>query len=82
VKRWLLLLVLFAAPAVRADELLVAAAADLKFALDEIVADFQKTHTNDTIKVTYGSSGNLSSQIENGAPFDLFFSADVSFRND
>jgi len=79
VKRWLLLLLLFAAPAVRADELLVAAAADLKFALDEIVADFQKTHTNDTIKVTYGSSGNLSSQIENGAPFDLFFSADVQF---
>jgi len=63
----------------RAAEITVAAAADLKFALDEIVADLQKTHTNDTIKVTYGSSGNLASQIENGAPFDVFFSADVQF---
>jgi len=69
----------FGALTARAAQITVAAAADVKFALDEIVADFQKTHTNDTIKVTYGASGNLASQIENGAPFDVFFSADVQF---
>ena len=58
---------------------MVAAAADLKFALDEIVADFQKEHTNATVKITYGSSGNFFAQIENGAPFDLFLSADVNY---
>ena len=74
---YLLVMQLMASATLRAAEIAVAAAADLKFALDEIVADFQKAHTNDTIKVTYGASGNLSSQIENGAPFDVFLSADV-----
>ncbi|MGD0058605.1 MAG: molybdate ABC transporter substrate-binding protein [Verrucomicrobiia bacterium] len=57
----------------------VAAAADLKFALDPIVADFQKQHSNVTVRVSYGSSGNLFAQIDNGAPFDLFLSADIDF---
>ena len=58
-------------------ELLVAAAADMKFAFDEIVADFQKEHFNATVNVTYGASGSLYAQLENGAPFDLFLSADT-----
>jgi molybdate transport system substrate-binding protein len=57
----------------------VAAAADLKFALDPIVADFEKQHSNVTVRVSYGSSGNLFAQIDNGAPFDLFLSADIDF---
>ena len=78
-KQVLIAFLLFGALTTRAAEITVAAAADLKFALDEIVSDLQKAHTNDTIKVTYGASGNLASQIENGAPFDIFFSADVQF---
>jgi molybdate transport system substrate-binding protein len=58
---------------------MVAAAADLKFALDDVVADFRKDHPEHDVKVTYGSSGVLYSQIDNGAPFDLFLSADVKF---
>src|SRR5580658_4588080 len=57
----------------------IAAAADLKFALDPIVADFEKQHSNVMVRVSYGSSGNLSAQIDNGAPFDLFLSADIDF---
>jgi molybdate transport system substrate-binding protein len=57
----------------------VAAAADLKFALDPIIADFEKQHSNVTVRVSYGSSGNLFAQIDNGAPFDLFLSADIDF---
>lgn len=58
-------------------QLLVAAAANMKFALDEIISVFQQEHPDLEIKVTYGSTGNFKSQIEQGAPFDLFLSADV-----
>lgn len=75
----ILILVGFCSMPCAAEELIVAAAADLKFALDEIVVDFQRQHTNAEIKVSYGASGNLFAQIDNGAPFDLFLSADVQF---
>ena len=57
-------------------EIRVAAAADLKFAMDELGMQFEK-QTGTKVNVTYGSSGNFLAQIENGAPFDIFFSADM-----
>lgn len=57
----------------------VAAASDLRFALDEIVREFSKANPGIDVRVSYGSSGNFFSQIANGAPFDLFFSADVDY---
>jgi molybdate transport system substrate-binding protein len=56
----------------------VAAAADLTDVMNEIVANFQKS-TGCTVRVSTGSSGNFLSQIENGAPFDVFFSADIEY---
>lgn len=56
----------------------VAAAADLIYAMDEITTDFQKA-TGCPVRVITGSSGNFLSQIENGAPFDVFFSADIEY---
>ena len=56
----------------------VAAAADLKFAFVELANQFEK-QTGMNVEATYGSSGNFFSQIQNGAPFDLFFSADVDY---
>jgi molybdate transport system substrate-binding protein len=61
-----------------AQELRVAAAADLQFVFQEVSAKFQK-ETGHTLQLTYGSSGNFYSQIQNGAPFDVFFSADVDY---
>ena len=61
-----------------AGEIKIAAASDLAFAFKDVVARFEK-QTGNKVKLTYGSSGNFYSQIQNGAPFDLFFSADVSF---
>lgn len=65
-----------------AGSITVVAAADLKFALGEIVTAFQKEHPNAEVAVVFGSSGLLKAQIENGAPFDLFFSADIAFPRD
>jgi molybdate transport system substrate-binding protein len=59
--------------------ILIAAASDLKFALDSAVAVFQKTNPGARIEVTYGSSGKLFEQISHTAPFDLFFSADIEY---
>jgi len=59
-------------------EITVAAASDLQFVLPKIAAQFEK-ETGQTVKLVFGSSGNFYSQIQNGAPFDLFFSADVEY---
>jgi molybdate transport system substrate-binding protein len=60
------------------QQITIAAAADLRLALDEIASRFQ-TETSVHVKVVYGSSGNLFQQIQNGAPFDLFFSANSDY---
>jgi molybdate transport system substrate-binding protein len=56
----------------------VAAASDLTFAMTEIAANFEKA-TGCTVRLSMGSSGNFLTQIENGAPFDVFFSADIAY---
>jgi molybdate transport system substrate-binding protein len=60
-------------------EVRVAAAADLKFALDEAVSEFHRGHPDLRVKVTYGASGNFFAQLSNRAPFDLFLSADMDY---
>src|ERR1700726_4384914 len=61
-----------------AQEITVAAAADLQFAMQDVAARFQK-ETGKTVKLIYGSSGNFFQQIQNGAPFDIFFSANLDY---
>lgn len=56
----------------------IAAASSLKFALDSIVKAFESGHPVQ-VDVSYGSSGKLFEQISNGAPFDIFFSADMDY---
>jgi len=57
---------------------LVAAAADLKFALADIAAAFTR-ETGKQVRITYGSSGDLARQIAQGAPFELLLSADERY---
>ena len=77
--QWLLVVVLSAAVPAHADDgPVIAAASDLKFALDEIVAEFRKG-TGQSVRVSYGSSGNFFRQIAQDAPFELFLSADEEF---
>lgn len=65
-----------------AEKVTIAAAADLKFAMDEIAAAFRKTHPGGEVDVIYGSSGKFHTQIQQDAPFDVFFSADVGFARE
>lgn len=58
----------------------VAAAADLQFALTEAAGRFER-QTGRSLKLAFGSSGNFARQIEQGAPFELFLSADESYAN-
>jgi molybdate transport system substrate-binding protein len=62
----------------RAQSLRIAAASDLQFAMDELASRYQQ-QTEKKLTVIYGSSGNFYAQIQNGAPFDLFFSADLLY---
>ncbi len=63
--------------------LTIAAASDLRFAMEELIDDFQSRRPSEKdraeIRVTYGSSGNFFAQIAHRAPFDLYLSADVMY---
>jgi len=62
----------------RAEEINVAAASDLSFAIKEVVGEFEK-QTGHRVKLSLGSSGNFYAQLQQGAPFDLYFSADIAY---
>jgi len=61
-----------------AADITVAGAANVQFTLDDLTAEFTK-ETGINVKTVIGSSGKLTSQIENGAPFDIFLSADMKY---
>lgn len=69
------------AGAPQADVPVIAAAADLKFAVTEIAAAF-KSDTGKEVKLSFGSTGNFATQIREGAPFQMFMAADQKFISD
>ena len=72
-----LLILCFSVP-VFAGDLTVAVAANVQYTFEELKAEFQK-ETGITVKQVIGSSGKFTAQIENGAPFDVFLSADMEY---
>ncbi|MFZ0439311.1 MAG: molybdate ABC transporter substrate-binding protein, partial [Candidatus Sulfotelmatobacter sp.] len=77
---WLVLVLGVSIPRAEASdrEINVAAAADLSSALQEVAAGYEK-RTGVVVKLSFGASGALTQQIQNGAPFDVFFSADMDY---
>lgn len=69
----------FTIPREENKKITIAAASDLKFALDDIITTYKKNNPRVEFETVYGSSGKLFEQIKNGAPFDLFFSADINY---
>lgn len=64
--------------AAQAEEVLVAAASDLNFAMKELSAEYEQ-QSGHHVKLSLGSSGNFYAQLQQGAPFDLYFSADIGY---
>ena len=80
---WLLILVMTGfgtgnVSAAQAEEVAVAAASDLNFAIKELIAEYEK-QSGHHVKLSLGSSGNFYAQLQQGAPFDLYFSADIGY---
>jgi molybdate transport system substrate-binding protein len=68
----------FTAPLAAQKAPVIAAAADLQFTLEEVAAQF-KADTGREVRLNFGSSGNFVRQLQQGAPFDMFLSADEGF---
>lgn len=70
-------------PAERRPQIVrVAAAADLKFALDEAIARLATREPSLRVETTYGSSGSMHAQLRQRAPYDLYLSADIEYPRD
>ena len=77
--RPLLLLLALAWPSLQAQPLRIAAAASLQGSLDEVARAFEAQSPGAKVEISYGASGSLTAQIQQGAPFDLFLAADMTY---
>jgi molybdate transport system substrate-binding protein len=75
----LILTLLILSSALIAGKINIAVAANVSYAIDELKAEFKKSNPNTDVQITLGSSGKLTAQIKNGAPFGLFMSANMKY---
>jgi len=64
-----------------ANAINVAVAANVSYAIHDLVKEFNKQHPNVKVQITLNSSGKLTAQIHNGAPYDIFMSANMKYPN-
>ncbi len=62
-----------------AGEITIAVAANVSYAIDDLKAEFAKSHPDTQVRIILGSSGKLTAQIKNGAPYGLFMSANMAY---
>jgi molybdate transport system substrate-binding protein len=75
----ILTMILFGATFLSASQINIAVAANVSYAIDELKREFAKSYPNTKVQVTLGSSGKLTAQIKNGAPYGLFMSANMAY---
>ena len=76
-----ILIILIFFTSLTANEVKIAVAANVSYAIDDLIKEFNKKNPNTKIKVNLGSSGKLTAQISHGAPYDLFMSANMKYPN-
>ncbi|HIC43347.1 MAG TPA: molybdate ABC transporter substrate-binding protein [Sulfurimonas sp.] len=62
-----------------AEVITIAVAANVSYAMDELKSEFEKKHPDVKVRIVLGSSGKLTAQIRNGAPYGIFMSADMKY---
>jgi len=72
---------LFLSSSLYAGKINIAVAANVSYAMSDLKKEFNKLYPNTKVRVTLGSSGKLTAQIKNGAPFELFMSANMKYPN-
>jgi molybdate transport system substrate-binding protein len=75
----LLVFLVSVVPVVQAGTVSITAASDLQYCMKDIVVAFEAKNPGEKVKLVFGSSGKAFSQIEAGAPYDMYFAADVAY---
>lgn len=75
------IIILLLSSSIFANSINVAIAANVSYAIDDLIKEFRKIHPNIEVKTTLGGSGKLTAQIQNGAPYDIFMSANMAYPN-
>lgn len=75
----IVLILMILASSLFANQINIAVAANVSYAIDELISEFNKTNPNTKVLVTLGGSGKLTAQIKNGAPYNIFMSANMKF---
>ncbi|QOY52331.1 molybdate ABC transporter substrate-binding protein [Candidatus Sulfurimonas baltica] len=79
--KYILLLIFISITSLSYADIKVAVAANVSYAIDDLIKEFNKTNPKTKVTITLGSSGKLTAQISNGAPYDLFMSANMKYPN-
>lgn len=79
--RYIFILIFSLFTSLNASQIRVAVAANVSYAIDDLIKEFNKTNQNTDVKVILGSSGKLTAQISHGAPYDIFMSANMKYPN-
>jgi molybdate transport system substrate-binding protein len=77
--KYIFLLIFITVSSINAQSIKIAVAANVSYAIDDLIKEFNKTHPYTDVKVTLGSSGKLTAQIKHGAPYHLFMSANMKY---
>lgn len=75
----IIIMSLLLASSLYASSINVAVAANVSYALNELISEFNKIYPNAKVEVTLGSSGKLTAQIKNGAPYEIFMAANMKY---